>query len=50
MTVCTVCQSVEPKIVEYELEGELFDGCGECGTQEDSLQYYDEDLGKSRDE
>lgn len=46
MTVCTVCQSIEPKIVEYELDGLVFDGCGECGCAEDSLQTYDEDYGK----
>lgn len=48
MTVCTLCQTIEPEIVEYVLDGEMYDGCGECGCEEDSLIHYNEDYGEDR--
>lgn len=43
MTVCTECQSVEPKIRTYILEGLEFDGCAECDSEENTLKYFSED-------
>lgn len=48
MTVCTECLTIEPKIVEYVLNGDTYDGCGACGCQEESLVNYNEDEGMDR--
>jgi hypothetical protein len=48
MTRCNECQSIEPKIVEMEIDGETLEICGECLCEEDTLEHYDEDYGSDR--
>lgn len=48
MTRCSECQTIEPKIIEKEVDGEFIEICGECESEEDTLTHYDEDYGSDR--